>query len=422
MDINRRDLFRIVGASAIAAGARPLRARPASAPAAVDVAAVRAEFPRAARKLWLANAETHPYSVHTLAALERYGQYRALGRGDGREGFSADDQAELKQLFANLINASPDEIAFVQSTTDGENIVVAGLDLQRNGGNVVIDDLHFDASRYLYERLEQDAGVQLRVVPHRDWRIVPEDMEQAIDANTRLVSMALVSNINGYMHDAAAVSRIAHAHGAHVYADIIQGAGCTPIDVRAMGIDSCACSTYKWLMGAFGIGFLYVRQDLQGAVVKQTRYGLRQAQRGADGAYEPIETAVRYEGTTSIANLAGVAALEGLRQVARLGVDAIRAHASQLTDRLHRELPPLGYEAITPRDNPTPIVSFRTPNPDGTRARLDRVFGEPVVSIRRWQRTLASGESEDFGYMRIGVSVFNNDADLDEFIGALGAS
>jgi cysteine sulfinate desulfinase/cysteine desulfurase-like protein len=47
-----------------------------------------------------------------------------------------------------------------------------------------------------------------------------------------------------------------------VYADIAQSAGCTPIDVKAMGLDFCACSSFKWLMGNFGLGFLYAREDL----------------------------------------------------------------------------------------------------------------------------------------------------------------
>ena len=115
-------------------------------------------------------------------------------------------------MFASLINANPDEIAFVLSTTDSENLVVAGLGLVERGGNVVIDDLHFAASRYLYTALEAAGHVELRVVPHRDWKIDIGDMERAIDRDTRLVSMALVSNINGYMHDARAVSEIAHAH------------------------------------------------------------------------------------------------------------------------------------------------------------------------------------------------------------------
>jgi|TARA_B100000315_G_scaffold252688_1_gene289958 selenocysteine lyase/cysteine desulfurase len=379
---------------------------------------VRADFPRAAKNLWLAAAETHPFSVHTLRAIDQYAEYRALGSGDGRHSFTADHQAETKRLFAQLINATPDEIAFVMSTTDGENVVVAGLDLAARGGNVVIDDLHFSASRYLYTALADAGKIELRVVPHRDWKIDVADMERAIDSETRLVSMALVSNINGYLHDARAISDLAHAQGAYVYADIIQAAGNTPVDVRAMGIDCAASSTYKWLMGDFGLGFLYVRDDLQGDVVKQTRYGLRAvAQR--DGAFVPRPGAAMYEGTTTMPYLPAVCALEGLKYVTKLGVDNIRAHSARLVERLQGEMPGLGFPSITPPGTNTPIASFITPDPDATQAKLERAFPERVVSGGRWRKTDATGAVEQVRGLRIGVSVYNNDADIDAFLNAL---
>lgn len=422
MNLNRRELFGAMGAGALAmrAGASylPTATMPASA-ATPDFEAVRADFPRAARKLWLAASETHPFNVHTLRALENYTEYRALGPGEGRESFTREHQAETKRLFAELINAKPDEIAFTMSTTDGENSVVAGMDLAKRGGNVVIDDLHFEASRYLYTMLERQGSIELRVVRHRDWKIETADMAKAIDKNTRLISMALVSNVNGFMHDVKAISDLAHAQGAYVYADIIQGAGCTPIDVRAMGIDCCASSTYKWLMGDFGIGFLYVREDLQGSVVKQTRYGLRQIKMGSGDDYELRPGAARYEGTTTMPYLPGVCVYTGLKYLTGIGVENIRAHAKQLTDRLQKEMPALGYPSITPLDTPTPIVSFLTPDREATQAKLDKAFGERVVSSRRWHMTNERGETQSVHGLRIGVSVYNNDADIDQFLNAL---
>jgi selenocysteine lyase/cysteine desulfurase len=132
---------------------------------------------------------------------------------------------------------------------------VAGLDLARRGGNVVLDELHFISSLYMYKALSE-RGLEMRLVKHRDWAIDVKDVEKAIDKNTRLVSMALVSNVNGFMHDARAVANIAHAHGAYLYADIIQAVGSVPLDVRALGIDFAAASTYKWLMAERGFGLL----------------------------------------------------------------------------------------------------------------------------------------------------------------------
>jgi selenocysteine lyase/cysteine desulfurase len=111
-------------------------------------------------------------------------------------------------------------------------------------------------------------------------------------------------------------------------------------------------------------------------------------------------------------------ARQGLRYVTELGVDNIRAHAKRLTDRLHKEMPALGYPALTPKDNPTPIVSFHTPDQEAVDAKLQRAFGEKVVSSRRWQIT-EGGETKTVGGLRIGVSVYNNDDDLDAFLTAL---
>jgi selenocysteine lyase/cysteine desulfurase len=384
-----------------------------------DFARIRADFPRASRKLWLAAAETHPFSRQTVEAIEAYTHFRVLGPGENRFSFTQEMQAATKKRFATLINVAPHEIAFIQSTTDGENIVLAGLDLPRRGGNVVIDDLHFEASKYMYTRLAEAGQIELRVVPHRNWQIDMADFEQAIDANTRLVSIALVSQVNGYKADAKAISDLAHRHGAYLYCDIIQGAGCTPIDVVAMGIDFCASSTYKWLMGDFGIGFLYVGEALQERVVKQTRYGLRQVRGVQDFTFDVHADASRYEGTSSMPFLPGVCAHEGLRLIEAIGVESIRAHVKPLTDRLQAEMPRLGYQAITPLDAPTPIVSFLPENIAETRAKLDRAFGEQVISFREWYQTGADGRRTRVDGMRLGVSIYNNDADIDAFLNAL---
>ena len=62
--------------------------------------------------------------------------------------------------------------------------------------------------------------------------------------------------------------------------DAIQAAGAVPIDVQAMGIDFLACSAYKWLMGG-RFGYLYVREDLQGSVLKAKLFGGRSTPKGA---------------------------------------------------------------------------------------------------------------------------------------------
>lgn len=402
-----------------AAGSQGNRQEPGASSQVPDFAAVRADFPMMKDHVWLAAAETHPFNVNTLKAVDSYCRFRALGPGEGREYFTREKQVDLKRLYAGLIGVTPEEVAFTMSTTDGENIVVNGLDLARKGGNVVIDDLHFIASKWMYGEMARKGEIELRVVRHKDWAIRLEDMDRAIDRNTRLVSMALVSNVNGYIHDARAICDLAHERGALVYGDIIQGAGNTPLDVRALDLDCCANSTYKWMMGDFGLGFLYVKKELQDDVIKPTRYGLRQIGGRRDGRYIGYPTAARYEGTTSMPYLSAVCAYEGLKYITKLGLENIRAHAKPLTDRLQKEMPALGFTPITPLDAPTPIVSFIAPDIEAVQAKLDKEFGEHVVSISRWEKTNEKGEVEMVNGIRIAVSVYNNDEDIDRLLHAL---
>ena len=274
----------------------------------------------------------------------------------------------------------------------------------------MIDELHYNSSLYIYEMLER-RGLEVRIVPHRDWTIDLADVERAIDDETTLVSMALVSNVNGYLHDAKGISDLAHAHGAVVYADVIQAAGAVPIDVGAMGIDMCACSAYKWLMGDRGFGFLYIRQDLQGKVVKPTRFGHRQYRMfqrpGADHrtpAWESRTGGYLYE-TGNVSNIGAACVNESLRYILELGVSQIRAHAKPLTDRLQGELPSLGYPSITPKETPTPIVTFLLDDPQATATRLKRAN----VAV-----TIVNGNQ-----MRVSPSVFNTDEDITRLLAAL---
>jgi selenocysteine lyase/cysteine desulfurase len=248
----------------------------------------------------------------------------------------------VKAQFARLINAPRSAISFVPGTVAGENLVVAGLDITHTKGNVVTDSLHYESSTYLYRTL-QAQGVDVRFVKPRDWRIEMSDLEKAVDRKTKLVAISLVSYLNGFQHDLKAVCDLAHNHGAHVYADLVQAAGAVPIDVQAAGVDFCSCGSHKWLMGDMGLGFLYVRENLLDKVIRRTQFGSRQISDyqnhvfpydlTPDGAatWKPVSgTAGHFEiGTISQTTVAALS--YSLPFIERLGVANIQAHAQSLT-------------------------------------------------------------------------------------------
>ncbi len=402
MDFNRREFMTAAAVTTAATQGPP------------DLAKVRADFPRAAKAAYFDNASCHPLSVHSAAAIHRYIDWETNEVGEPWWPQWADAREQGKALFAKLINADPSEISFCRSTIEAESNLLNGMRIEASGSNVVTNDLHYIASMYNY-RMRQKDGLDVRFVKHRDWQIDIRDVERVMDSKTRLIALALVSNVNGYLADVKAMSETAHAHGGYVYADIIQCAGAIPIDVKAMGIDMAACSTYKWLMGVKGFGFLYVRKDLQGTVVRPTQHsgGVRfnyapwtdkpDTSLG-DMPFRPVEGPSRYE--VSYPSYEGaMCALECLRYIHRLGVENIRNHVRTLTDRLQRELPAMGYPSITPKGNESPILAFACKDPDSAMRKLR---GANVHVAMRFGNK-----------MRISPSVYNNQEDVSRLLEAL---
>jgi selenocysteine lyase/cysteine desulfurase len=406
MSLRRREF--LAGAGALALSARPAWAalQPSARAPGVFPATIRADFPAASGETYVNSAALHPLGTFAASAIEQTMSYRMRGAGPGRADFGADKQDDLKVRFGKMIGARASEIAFTASTSDGENIVVLGLDLPRRGGNVVIDELHFTSSLYLFKELEKK-GVELRIIKHRNWAIDVNDVDNAVDKNTRLVSLALVSNVNGFMHDVKAVSDLAHARGAYVFADIIQAAGAVPLDMRALGIDFASTGTYKWLMGERGFGFLYVREEHQGKGLPTTRYGHRQVSNfnRAQLTWEPLPGAAMYE-SGGIPVLLAAAVSAGIDYVSALGIDKIRAHAKPLTDRLQNELPAIGYKSLTPPNTPTPIVAFEL---------KDAAATSKALRSAKVAATVVGNESR----LRLSVSVFNTHDDIDRVVAVL---
>jgi selenocysteine lyase/cysteine desulfurase len=406
MKLNRRQF--------LASGAAVASSLKAASPKLSDFESIRNEFPRAADGVYLDAAAHVPLPKYTAEGMRRYMDFHMYGPGEGRGDYADESLRHVKPLFAKLINAKPSEIGFVICTKAGEQAVVNGLNIQASGGNLVTNDLHYSGSVHDYVGRRR-AGLDLRIVKNRDWHIDLRDMEQAVDSKTRLISITLVSNVNGHVENAKAISDLAHAHGAYVYADIIQAAGSVPVDVKALGLDFAACSNYKWLQGARGAGFLYVREDLQGSVVKDlifpgsVEFNYSPWVTAADPSkepfpYKPLRDAGRYEaGNVSYVAYAGQ--YEALKRMLALGVENIYAYTKPMCDRLKKELPAMGYKLITPPDAVSSLVVVQAKDLKAARNKLQRANVQATTT----------GENR----IRISPAAYNNMGDIEKLLRAL---
>jgi selenocysteine lyase/cysteine desulfurase len=227
MPLTRRDLVGAASSLSLAA----LASQPAAGapPALPD----KASFAPSGLT-YLDSGTQHPISSGARAALESYIARRALDPAAAAYELPED---EVRAKFARLINAKgPDEVAYVPSTTAGEQLVLRGLGLPQAGAHIVCDNAPlFRLAAAL--RGDGAPGLSRDWVRAKDGRIPLSEMKAAIGPDTRLVALSLVSTINGFEHDLKAVCDLAHANDALVYADIIHAAGAVPVDVQASGVD-----------------------------------------------------------------------------------------------------------------------------------------------------------------------------------------
>jgi selenocysteine lyase/cysteine desulfurase len=395
MDLNRRQFMGVAGAAAL----HPL---PSQAPAAQadDPLGVRRDFDVVKNGLYLNSAYITPVPRAVADAAREFAERKtskpiALG-----EMLQKTD--EVRTQFARLVKASPDEIGFLFSTSEGENIVSSALDL-KSGDNVVIDELHYETSFVLYRHLEAARGIVLRIVAHRDGRVTADDFARAVDGRTRLVSVAWVSHQNGFRHDMRPIADLAHAQGALFYADAVQALGMFPADVHAAGVDFMTSGTYKWLLGGFGVAPFFVRRELLERIRVDRLGALHVEKELPDHRFEIYRTAKKFEySTLPFAEVYQLGA--GLTYLERVGVDRIEQHTVALARELREGLAVLGFRMFTPPDNKSSIVSLRL---DKNQARAREVLDKGGVQV-----SFREGGS----MIRVSPALFNTRAEIRQFL------
>ncbi len=370
----------------------------AAAPVAnsADPLGVRADFPVAAKRVYLNSAYIAPVHHAVIAAGQAYVERKSSGSlqvGDLMR--SADS---VRTRFARMIGATPEEIGLLFSTGDGENVIANGIGLKQ-GDNVVVDDLHYSTEFVLYRALEASRGLELRIVKNRDGVVTAGDFEPHIDRRTRIVSVAWVSNQNGFRHDMRPIADLAHAHGSLFYADAVQAAGAIDLDVRAAGVDALCSGSYKWLMSEFGVAPFFLRRELLDRIQSDRIGEFSVARAQPDYHYELLGTARKFEGTSR--SFGAVAQLDAsLAYLEKVGITAIEQHTTGLARQLHDGLISQGHRMFTPPENRSSIVTFYCAKPaDAVRAAFQSARID--VTVRN-------------GQVRIAPALFNNSVEIEE--------
>lgn len=373
----------------------------------MDIASIRSQFPILSEVTYLNHSATGPLS---LAVRRAAGEALAM-QGEGSVGMPRIEAEvdRLKDKIARLIGASSEEIALVRNTAEGLSMVAGGLPW-RAGDRVVTDNIEFPANIYPWLNLKSRYGVDTRLVPARDGRIAVEDLIAACDAHTRVVAVSFVQFSNGFRLDLDRLGGYCRDHGIYLCVDAIQGLGALPLNLAETQVDFLSCGGHKWLLGPMGLGFLYLRRELQGtlwpAEVGHHSVVLDPAHYIAYNlTFRP--TAEKFE--ASVPNYTGVFGLSAsLDLFHAIGPAEIASRVLAVTDHLCEGLIARGYRLRSPRgpsekSGAVAFVSDRHPSAE-LHAHLEEA--RVIVSLRE-------------GAIRVSPHFYNTEDEIDRLLSSL---
>lgn len=368
----------------------------------------RSFFPVTRELAYLNHAGVAPISTRVEDALSRYAaestRYGALHYGR-----AYDDEIErVRGRAAELVNASPDEIAFVKNTTEGLGLVATGLDW-RPGDQVITCDLEYPSNVYPWWSL-RGRGVETVMLRGRDGRLPIERVAEALASpRARLLALSSVEFGSGFRHDLAALGLLCREHGVLLCLDAIQSLGVLPMDAPAWGVDFLAADGHKWMCSVEGCGIFYASRRVLDRVTPRV-VGWRSVTDNDDFDRYHLDLqpgAGRFEEGTP--NTPGIFALgAALDLLLEIGIEPIAQRVLALSDRLVAGLEDKGAKVLSSRapGEASGIVSFHQGDepPERTAARL-RAAGVFVI-VRR-------------GAVRASPHFYNDESDLQRLLDAL---
>jgi len=370
-----------------------------------DIGRLRGQFPITKSKVFLNHAACSPLPKPVADAMRKsVDEFSAVG-------IMNNDLGESKKLFVRLINAaSHDEVAFVENTSMGLNIVAHVLNYP-SCSNIVTTDLEYPS--VVYPWLGSRIGVEVRYVKNVNGKILLNDVERMVDDKTIAVAVSHVEYVNGFRHDLRALADIAHEHGAYLIVDAIQSAGVIPVDVRRDNVDFLTTACYKWLLGPVGTGFLYVRHDL----IQEFEPSFIGWASVKPEVFETLdfwdirnlklaENACRFEvGTPSFFSLVGAAT--ALKLLLDVKISNIEKRVLALTSRLIEAVKDRGLRLQTPEEPSecrSGVVNFVIDKP---RERVERLEKKGIVVSAR-----AHG-------IRVSPHFYNTEEEIDKLVDEL---
>jgi selenocysteine lyase/cysteine desulfurase len=320
-----------------------------------------------------------------------------------------EDVEVVRTLFARLVGGDADGVAIIPSVSYGISVAAANVPVHEGEKILILED-QFPSNVYAWRELASRSGAKLVTVPRLEDYDWTRALIEKIDTDTAVVAAPHCHWTDGSLVDLARIGeRVREVEGSLVV-DGIQSLGALPFDVSDVRPDFLIAASYKWLLGPYGVGFMYVdEKHREGQPIEHNWINRRGSEEFSqlvdyEDAFQP--GARRYDvGERSNFVLLPMAA-EALRQLLDWGVENVSETIGTLTDLIEQMAEERGIATIPKERRARHMIGLMLgPGvPDDLATRLMR--HDVFVSVR--------GPS-----VRVSPHLYNTEADIDRFFDVL---
>ncbi len=349
-----------------------------------------------------------PLMTSAVQAAEKGVQYKVQPWTYGGSSFFTYTE-QLRELAAKLINTNSDNMALVPSASYGIQVAANNLPLSKGGEILVLRD-QFPSHVYPWREKAKACGGNIVTVErpgNGDWTAA---VLQAVSSRTEILALPATHWADGGYLDLEIIGKAARGIGAKLVLDLTQSLGALPFNVKTVQPDFMVAAGYKWLLGPYTLGYLYVAPQWQdGAPLEHNwmnRKGSEDFARLVD-YQDQFQTGARRFDMGEKSNPAQVmAAFAALSQIMDWGVDNISATLGARNSRVADHARQLGFLVVDDKFRSPHYISlaYKDGVPGGLAEKLaaDNVF----VSVR--------GNS-----VRVTPHLYNTDTDIERLFDAL---
>ena len=316
----------------------------------------------------------------------------------------------LRSLFAGLISSDPESVALIPSASYGLSVAAANLPVSPGERILLLED-QFPSNVYPWRELSNRSGGTIEIVARPadfDWT---EALLSRIDERTAIVAVPHYHWTDGSFIDLERVGEKVRAAGAALVVDATQSLGAAPLDLGKVRPDFLAAATYKWLLGPYSLGFLYVDPRHREGSPIEFNWITRKDSEDFAGLVRHQETfasgARRYDvGERSNFGLLPVA-IAALRQILDWGVTNVAATLAEITAHIEREAERrLDLQAPPSRYRGPHLIGLRSTTPLAPDLPAKLASASVFVSVR--------GNS-----IRVSPHLYNTGEDVDRLFSVL---